>query len=403
MHGLVALGADDRPLRPAILWNDGRSQPQATAIEQRLGIERLVELSGNRALAGFTAPKLAWLAEHEPDVHRRIARVLLPKDYVRFRLTGELATDVSDASGTVLLDVGRRAWSSELAEAFEVDPAWLPAVHESQEVTGHTSAGVPVAAGAGDQAAGALGVGVTDAGSPASLALGTSGVIFAAQDAYAPDPEGRLHAFCHALPDRWHVMGVILSAAGALSWLDRAIGHEDGIPALLQEAAGWEPGVEGLTFAPYLSGERTPHADGDVRAAFVGLGLRHDRGAMVRALLEGVGHALRDGLDLMEAAGSAPQSARASGGGARSELWLRILASILELPIQRTESEAGAAYGAAVLGGVAGGVFEDARSASQLGFTVTAEIQPDPDWVQAYAAQRERYRALYPALANLPS
>jgi xylulokinase len=402
MHGLVALGSDGRPLRPAILWNDGRSQPQATAIEQRLGIERLVDLSGNRALAGFTAPKLAWLAEHEPDVHRRIARVLLPKDYVRFRLTGELATDVSDASGTVLLDVGRRAWSPELAEAFEVDPAWLPAVHESHEVTGHTSAGVPVAAGAGDQAAGALGVGVTDAGSPASLVLGTSGVIFAAQDAYAPDPEGRLHAFCHALPDRWHVMGVILAAAGALSWLDGAIGHEDGIPALLQEAAGWEPGVEGLTFAPYLSGERTPHADGDVRAAFVGLGLRHDRGAMVRALLEGVGHGLRDGLDLIEAAGSRPHSARASGGGARSELWLRILASILELPIQRTVSEAGAAYGAAVLGGVAGGVFEDARSASQLGFTVSAEVQPDPEWVQAYAAQRERYRALYPALSNLP-
>jgi xylulokinase len=403
MHGLVALGADDRPLRPAILWNDGRSQPQATAIEQRLGIERLVELSGNRALAGFTAPKLAWMAEHEPDVHGRIARVMLPKDYVRLRLTGEPATDVSDASGTVLLDVGRRAWSPELADAFDVDPAWLPAVHESHEVCGVTAAGIPVAAGAGDQAAGALGVGVTDAGSPASLALGTSGVIFAAQDGYAPDPAGRLHAFCHALPDRWHVMGVILSAAGALAWLDGAVGHDDGIPALLQEAAAWEPGVEGLTFAPYLSGERTPHPDGDVRGAFVGLGLRHDRGALVRAVLEGVGHALRDGLDLIEAAGSRPASARASGGGARSELWLRILASILELPVERAESEAGAAYGAAVLGGVAGGAFEDARTAAQLGFKVTAEIQPDPAWVEAYAAQRERYRALYPALSNLPA
>jgi xylulokinase len=403
MHGLVALGSDDRPLRPAILWNDGRSQPQATAIEHRLGIERLVELSGNRVLAGFTAPKLAWLAEHEPDVHRRIARVMLPKDYVRFRLTGEPGTDVSDASGTVLLDVGRRAWSPELAEAFAVDPAWLPPVHESHEVSGVTAAGVPVAAGAGDQAAGALGVGVTDAGSPASLVLGTSGVIFAAQDAYAPDPKGRLHAFCHALPDRWHVMAVILSAAGALAWLDDAIGHDDGIPALLEEAARWAPGVEGLTFAPYLSGERTPHADGDVRGAFVGLGLRHDRGALVRATLEGVGHALRDGLDLIEAAGPRPQSARASGGGARSELWLRILASMLEMPIERTESEAGAAYGAAVLGGVAGGVFADARSGAQLGFKVSAEVAPDPAWVEAYAAQRERYRALYPALSSLPT
>jgi xylulokinase len=403
MHGLVALGADDRPLRPAILWNDGRSQPQASAIEERLGIERLVELSGNRVLAGFTAPKLAWLAEHEPDVHRRIARVMLPKDYVRFRLTGEPGTDVSDASGTALLDVGRRAWSRELAEAFEVDPSWLSAVHESHEVCGVTSAGVPVAAGAGDQAAGALGVGVTDAGSPASLVLGTSGVIFAARDAYGPDPQGRLHAFCHALPDRWHVMGVILSAAGALAWCDEAIGHGDGIPALLAEAARWEPGVEGLTFAPYLSGERTPHADGDVRAGFVGLGLRHDRGALVRAVLEGVGHALRDGLDLISATGPAPRSARASGGGARSELWLRILASILELPIERTESEAGAAYGAAVLGAVAGGVFDDARGAAQRGFEVTSEVAPDPAWVEAYAAQRERYRALYPALSNLPS
>jgi xylulokinase len=403
MHGLVALGDDDRPLRPAILWNDGRSQPQATAIEQRLGIDRLVELSGNRVLAGFTAPKLAWLAEQEPDVHRRIARVMLPKDYVRFRLTGEPGTDVSDASGTALLDVGRRAWSHELAEAFEVDPSWLSPVHESHEVCGVTRAGVPVAAGAGDQAAGALGVGVTDAASPASLVLGTSGVIFAARDAYEPDPQGRLHAFCHALPDRWHVMGVILSAAGALAWCDEAVGHDDGIPALLTEAARWEPGVEGLTFAPYLSGERTPYPDGDVRAGFVGLGLRHDRGALVRAVLEGVGHALRDGLDLISATGPAPQSARASGGGARSELWLRILASILELPIERTESETGAAYGAALLGGVAGGVFADAHSAAPLGFQVSSEVEPDPAWVEAYAAQRERYRALYPALSNLPT
>lgn len=403
MHGLVALGSDDRPLRPAILWNDGRSQPQATAIEQRLGIERLVELSGNRVLAGFTAPKLAWMAEHEPEVHRRIARVMLPKDYVRFRLTGELGTDVSDASGTLLLDVGQRAWSPALAEAFSVDRDWLPPVRESHEVCGVTAAGVPVAAGAGDQAAGALGVGVTDAGGPASVVLGTSGVIFAAQDAYAPDPEGRLHAFCHALPDRWHVMGVILSAAGALAWLDEAVGHDDGIPALLAEAARWEPGVEGLTFAPYLSGERTPHADGDVRGAFVGLGLRHDRGALVRATLEGVGHALRDGLDLIDAAGPRPQSARASGGGARSELWLQILASMLELPIERTESEAGAAHGAAVLGGIAGGVFADARRGAQLGLRVSAEVEPDPRWAEAYAAQRERYRALYPALSGLPA
>jgi xylulokinase len=404
MHGLVALGADGRPLRPAILWNDGRSQPQVDAIERRLGVARLVELSGNRALAGFTAPKLAWLADHEPDVHRRITRILLPKDYVRLRLCGELATDVSDASGTLLLDVAARAWSPALCDAFAVDPDWLAPVHESCAVTGETADGVPVAAGAGDQAAGALGVGVCDAGGPASLVLGTSGVVLAAQDRYAPDPQGRLHAFCHALPDRWHVMGVILSAAGALSWLDGALGAGGGIPELLADAQRWAPGAEGLMFAPYLSGERTPHPDADVRAAFVGLGLRHDRGAIVRALLEGVAHALRDGLDLISATSARPPSARISGGGARSDLWCQIVAAVLDLPLQRTASAgAGAAYGAALLGGVAAGAFADPASAAAAAVTVTGEIEPDPAWVDAYAAEHARFDALYPALAPLSS
>ncbi len=402
MHGLVVLGSDQQPLRPAILWNDGRSQPQASRIESELGIERLVALSGNRALAGFTAPKLTWLAENEPAVHRRVKHVLLPKDYVRLRLTGELATDVSDASGTLLLDVARRAWSPELIEAFAVDPGWLPTVHESPAVTGQTAAGVPVAAGAGDQAAGALGVGVVTDDSPASLVLGTSGVIFAARRAYTPDPLGRLHAFCHALPDTWHVMGVVLSAAGALSWLADTLQAADDIPALLAQAAAWAPGVEGLTFAPYLSGERTPYADSDVRGAFVGLGLRHDRGALVRAVLEGVGYALRDALDLIAAAAPAPRSARVSGGGARSDLWLQILASMLELPLERTVSEAGSAYGAALLGGVCGGVFDDAAAAAATGVRTTGRVEPVPAWAEAYAAHRARYRSLYPALRELP-
>lgn len=402
MHGLVVLGSDDRPLRPAILWNDGRSQPQATRIEEVLGIERLVALSGNRALAGFTAPKLSWLADNEPDIHRRIRRVLLPKDYVRFRLTGELATDVSDASGTLLLDIANRQWSPELAEAFAVDTGWLPAVHESPTVTGHTRDGVPVAAGAGDQAAGALGVGVVGDGSPGSLVLGTSGVIFVARGVYTPDPQGRLHAFCHALPQTWHVMGVILSAAGALAWLADTLGASDDIAALLEAAAAWAPGVEGLTFAPYLSGERTPYPDSDVRGAFTGLSLRHDRGALARAVLEGVGYALRDGLDLIAAVGPRPAYARVSGGGARSDLWLKILAGILELPLERAVSEAGGAYGAAILGGAGGGVFDDPAAAAQSGWRATARIDPDPDWVDRYAAHRARYRALYPALHGLP-
>ena len=256
MHGLVALDADRRPLRPAILWNDGRSQPQADAIAHRLGVARLVELSGNLALAGFTAPKLMWMAEHEPELHARIAHVLLPKDYVRLRLCDTLATDVSDASGTSLLDVAHRRWSPQLAESFGVDPQWLPVALESGQVSGQAFGGIPVAAGAGDQAAAALGVGVTDGDGPASIVLGTSGVVFAARDRYAIDPDGRLHAFCHALADRWHVMAVILSAAGALSWLQHTVG-EAPIETLLTEAERWEPGVEGLTFAPYLSGERT--------------------------------------------------------------------------------------------------------------------------------------------------
>jgi xylulokinase len=391
MHGLVALGADDQPLRPAILWNDGRSQPQVDALLDEVGLERLVALSGNRPLAGFTAPKLRWLAEHEPELPGRIRRIMLPKDYVRLRLTGEPACEVTDASGTLLLDVEHRRWSEALCEAFGVDPAWLPPVHESAAMVGRTGAGVPVAAGAGDQAAGALGVGVVQAAGPASLVLGTSGVIFAAQDAFTADPQGRLHEFCHALERRWHVMGVILAAAGALAWLDAAVGHGDGIPALLQEAAAWPPGSEGLLFAPYLSGERTPHPDSDVRGGFVGLGLRHDRGAMVRAVLEGVAHALRDGLDLIHATGAHPESARVSGGGARSELWCEILAAVLELPLEHTASAAaGAAYGAALLGGVAGGVFSDPAAAATATVRVTGEVEPDPALVEVYAAERER-------------
>jgi xylulokinase len=404
MHGLVLLGADDRPLRPAILWNDGRSQPQCDAIEARLGIDRLVALSGNRALAGFTAPKLLWLAEHEPEVLAQARTLLLPKDYVRLRLTGERATDVADASGTLLLDVAARAWSAELCDAFGADPAWLPRVLESPEVSGVTAAGVPVAAGAGDQAAGALGVGVVDGAGPASIVLGTSGVVFAARDAYAPDPRGRLHAFGHAVPGAWHVMGVELSAAGALRWLRDATTGTDGVSfaALTEEAARWPAGVEGLRFAPYLSGERTPHADADVRAAFTGLSLRHDRGALVRAVLEGVAHGLADGWDLVkETGGALPSAGRLSGGGARSDLWAAILAATLDLPLERTASDAGAAFGAALLGGVAGGVFPDVRAAVAACVRVTARIAPDPDLVAAYAAQRPAFRALYPALRAL--
>jgi xylulokinase len=399
MHGLVALGADDRPLRPAILWNDGRTQRQCEEIEERVGFERLVELTGNRAVAGFTAPKLLWLREHEPEVYERIAHVLLPKDYVRLKLTGERATDVADASGTLLFDVAGRRWSDELVDALELERDWLPPALESQEVSGVTREGVPVAAGAGDQAAGALGVGVVAEGDPASVVLGTSGVVFAALDGYRHDPEARLHAFCHAVPGAWHAMGVMLSAAGSLEWLHDIVGA--GYGELLEEAAGWEPGAEGLLFAPYLDGERTPHADPAARGAFAGLSGRHDRGALARAVLEGVAFGLRDALDLVGELGKSPRTGRASGGGARSQLWLEIVASALELPLELTALDEGAAHGAALLAGVAAGAFGDAREAVERCVAVERTVEPRADWVEAYADARRRFRGLYPALRPL--
>src|SRR5918994_1751510 len=264
MHGLVTLDEADRPIRPAILWNDQRTGAECAEIEERVGFERLIELTGNRALTGFTAPKLLWLRRHEPDAYARIRHVLLPKDYVRFRLTGERAIDVADASGTLLFDVAAHRWSDDVLDALELPRAWLPEVHESTEI-----------AGAGDQAAGALGVGIDRPG-PLSVVLGTSGVVFAALDAYRPEPQARLHTFCHAVPGTWHAMGVMLSAAGALQWLRHACGDPP-YGELLAEAAEWPPGAEGLLFEPYLQGEPTPHADPDARGAFVGLQTRHDR------------------------------------------------------------------------------------------------------------------------------
>jgi xylulokinase len=399
MHGLVALGADDRPLRPAILWNDGRTQRQCEAIEAAVGRERLVELTGNRAIAGFTAPKLLWLRDEEPETYAAIRSVLLPKDYVRLRLCGEHAIDVADASGTLLFDVARRAWSAEVLETLELDPAWLPRALESPAESGRAFGEVPVAAGAGDQAGGALGVGVVAEGGPASVVLGTSGVVFAALDAYRHDPQARLHAFCHAVPGAWHVMGVMLSAAGSLQWLRAVTGGS--YDELVGAAARWEPGAEGLLFAPYLTGERTPYPDPEARGAFAGLEVRHDRGALARAVLEGVAFGLRDALDLVAGLGERPAAGRASGGGARSDLWLQIVASVLDLPLELCVVDEGAALGAALLGGVAAGAFADAREAVARCVRVTRVVEPRADWVEAYAQLRPRFRALYPALRDV--
>ena len=386
MHGLVALGEGDRVLRPAILWNDQRTAAECAEIERRIGLERLIELTGNRALTGFTAPKLLWLARHEPDTYGRIRRILLPKDYVRLRLTGEHAIDVADASGTLLFDVGGRRFSDEVCAALDVPLEWLPPAHESTEI-----------GGAGDQAAGALGVGIVEPG-PVSVVLGTSGVVFAVLPGYAPDPQARVHVFCHAVPGAWHAMGVMLSAAGSFSWLRSVLGAD--YAELDGEAARWEPGAEGLLFAPYLQGERTPHADPDVRGAFTGLSLRHDRGALARAVLEGVAYGLRDSLELLRGLGARPTVGRVSGGGARSDLWLRIVASVLGIPLERTESDAGAAFGAALLAGVREGVFADAAEAVSRCVRVTGRVDPDPGWAAAYEEGYGRFTALYPKLRS---
>jgi xylulokinase len=389
MHGLVCLDEHDRVLRPAMLWNDQRTGAECAEIEERVGLDRLISLTGNRALPGFTAPKLLWLRRHEPEVYARIRRVTLPKDYVRLRLTGEWAIDAADASGTLLFDVARRRWSDDVLDALEIPHEWLPPVSESTEI-----------AGAGDQQAAALGVGVVEQGL-VSVVLGTSGVVFAALPEYAHDAEARVHAFCHAVPGTWEAMGVMLNAAGAFRWFRDSFAPGAAYAELTREAERWEPGAEGLTFLPYLQGERTPYADPDARASFTGLSLRQDRGALVRAVLEGVAYGLRDSLELLRELGVTPRAGRASGGGARSRLWLEIVASALDLPLELTAVEEGSAYGAALLAGVASGTFAGAREAVAATVRVREIVEPNAAWARAYEEGYARYRSLYPALRGV--
>jgi xylulokinase len=386
MHGLVCLDERDRVLRPAILWNDQRTGAECAEIEEDVGLHRLIELTGNRALPGFTAPKLIWLRRHEPDVYSRINRIVLPKDYVRLRLTGEWAIDAADASGTLLFNVARRRWSDEVLDALEIPREWLPPVSESTAI-----------AGAGDQQAAALGVGVVDS-TRVSVVLGTSGVVFAALPAYTHDAQARVHAFCHALPGTWEAMGVMLNAAGSLRWFRDAFAPGLSFDALSADAERWPPGAEGATFLPYLQGERTPHADPDARGAFAGLSLRHDRGALVRAVLEGVAYGLRDSLMLLREIGVSPKAGRAAGGGAHSRLWLEIVASVLGLPLELTSVEEGSAYGAALLAGVASGRYEDALDAVSTTVRVRETVEPNAAWARIYEEGYARFRSLYPAL-----
>ena len=408
MHGAVLLDASDAVLRPAILWNDQRTAAECDAIRAAIGPERLVAITGNDALTGFTAPKLVWVRDHEPDVWRRIAHVLLPKDFVRLRLTAEHAMDKADGSGTILFDLAARNWSAVVLEALGIDPRWLPPTFEGPQPTGVVSAtaaaatglraGTPVVAGGGDQAANAVGVGVVDPGSVA-LSLGTSGVIFAATDAPLFEPAGRVHAFCHAVPERWHLMSVMLSAAGSLRWYRDTLAPGVPFEDLVAEAAGVPAGSDGLLFLPYLTGERSPHPDPLARGGFIGLTVRHERRHLTRAVLEGVAFGLRDGLDLMVAAGMAPPSAiRASGGGLASPVWRQILADVLEAELVTVATTEGAAFGAAVLGAVGVGWFGAVRDATNAWVAATVAASPGPD-APAYGDRHAAYRGLYPALA----
>jgi xylulokinase len=408
MHGLVLLDAQNEVLRPAILWNDQRTAAECAEIETRVGRAALVREVGNIALTGFTAPKILWVRNHEPEVFKKAERVLLPKDYVRLRLTGEAAMDKADGSGTILFELSARTWSKRVLEALEIPAEWLPPTFEGPERTGAISAeaaaetglkqGTPVMAGGGDQAAGAVGAGAVRPG-VVSLTLGTSGVIFATTDSALVEPEGRLHAFCHAVPGKWHFMGVTLSAAGSLQWYRDTLAAKESFAEIVAEAEKAPAGSDGLLFLPYLSGERTPYPDPLARGSFVGLTLRHGRAHMTRAVLEGVAFSMKDCFGLLQGAGlGSVREVRIAGGGAKGALWRKIVASALGLPMLTVNSTEGAAYGAALLGGTGAGAWPSVEAACDATIAVTGRDEPVAEWSKAYEALYPRYRELYKAL-----
>jgi xylulokinase len=408
MHGLVLLDMAGQLLRPAILWNDQRTQAQCDEIHRRIGREQFIQITGNLALTGFTAPKILWVQQNEPDVYARAKHVLLPKDYIRYKLTGAYAMDKADGSGTVLFDLKQRSWSAEILAALGIPLTWMPPTFEGPRCTGLIAsdaaavtglkAGTPVMAGGGDQAAGAVGMGAVEAG-VVSLTVGTSGVVFASTPSPLVEPEGRLHAFCHAVPGMWHLMGVMLSAAGSLQWYHDTLAPGVSFDDLAREAGPVSPGSDGLLFLPYLSGERTPYPDPMARAAWVGLTLRHGRGHMTRALMEGVSFGLKDCFSLIQNAGLGEiRQVRASGGGTKSALWRQIMASVLEAELVTVNTSEGAAFGAALLAGVGAGAWADVQAACTASVRITGSTRPDPAQVEAYRKAYPLYRELYPAL-----
>jgi len=411
MHGAVLLDDAGMVVRPAIIWCDQRTEAECRWLTETIGAARLLELVSNPALTNFTLPKLLWVRAHEPDAWRRVRRVLLPKDFVRLRLSGEYATDVADASGTLMLDVARRHWSQEIVDAAKLDASMLPRLFESPEISARVSSeaaaetglveGTPIVAGAGDQAAGAVGMGITRPGA-VSVTIGTSGVVFAATDRAALDPGGRLHTFCHAIPGRWHVMGVTQAAGLSLGWLRDQLGLTDrgdeAYEMMTREAAAIEPGADGVLWAPYLMGERTPHLDPNVRAALVGLAANHTRGHIIRAVLEGVAFSLRDSFAIFDELRVPVQRVRLGGGGARSPLWREIQANVYGQPVETVHADEGAAYGAALVAGVGVGIWPSVDEACDRLVRSSVAASPNAGTVSVMNDRYDAYRRVYPAL-----
>lgn len=419
MHGSVFLNESDEVLRPAILWCDQRTASQSTEIMEKIGRKRLIQLTCNPAHTGFTAPKILWVRENEPDIYEKSEKILLPKDYIRFKLTEDYASDVSDASGTSLFDVGERKWSDEVLDELDIDKALLPEVYESPEITGEISgeagestgleSGTPVIAGAGDNEAGAVGSGIIEEGM-VWASIGTSGVAFAPCDEVKTDPQGRIHTFCHAVPGKWHTMGVMLSAGGSLRWFRDTLGKlevqtgdltgEDPYVIMDKEARRAEVGCKGLIFLPYLSGERTPHGDPNARGVFFGLTLNHQKHHLVRSVMEGVAYGMRDSLEIMKELEIGIDQIRVCGGGAKSKLWKQIQADIYKTEITTTNVDEGPAFGAALLAGVGGGVYENVEGACEKAISTVDEVEPIKENQKIYDRYYGVYKSLYPALQD---
>ena len=407
MHGLVILDEAHQVLRPSLIWCDQRSQPQVDWINSRVGKEKVLEYIANPVLTGFTLPKLLWVRDNEPVIYEQIRKVLLPKDYVRFRLTGEFATEVSDASGTALFDVVNRRWSTEFADAVGVDRRWLPQCFESSEVSGFISKeaaeltglaeGIPVVGGGGDQAASAVGNGIVEPGI-VSCTLGTSGVVFAHMEQVAYDPAGRVHTFCHAVPGKWHVMGVTQGAGLSLQWFRNQLAPGVDYDLLMAEADDAEAGSQGLYWLPYLMGERTPHLDALARGGWIGLTAKHKRAELIRSLIEGVTYSQKDCLDIVEQLGVPVASVRVSGGGAKSPVWRQILADTFAKPVVTLASQEGSAYGAALLAMTGTGAFASVTEACAAVIREVARVDPHGTAVETYARGHKVYQSLYPAL-----